>query len=109
MQALEEPFLAIALNPRLIRKLQVETILQFEADYNEKRGIPVDPKMLPKEKRPKVGVQVDISNTRYCRSRTGVNPRTDTADIVQASPPQHSERKYSRKISTPLCGPPQTS
>lgn len=33
---------------------QVETILQFEADYNEKRGIPVDPKMLPKEKRPKL-------------------------------------------------------
>ncbi|KAK6060230.1 hypothetical protein COOONC_02117 [Cooperia oncophora] len=30
---------------------QVETILQFEADYNEKRGIPVDPKMLPKDRR----------------------------------------------------------
>ncbi|KAL6727338.1 hypothetical protein Aduo_009226 [Ancylostoma duodenale] len=32
---------------------QVETILQFEAEYNEKRGIPVDPKMLPKERREK--------------------------------------------------------
>ncbi|ETN68380.1 hypothetical protein NECAME_05654 [Necator americanus] len=32
---------------------QVETILQFEANYNEKRGIPVDSKMLPKEKREK--------------------------------------------------------
>ncbi|CAJ0598701.1 unnamed protein product [Cylicocyclus nassatus] len=32
---------------------QVETILQFEADYNEKRGIPTNTKMLPKEKREK--------------------------------------------------------
>ncbi|KAK5980352.1 hypothetical protein GCK32_004653 [Trichostrongylus colubriformis] len=30
---------------------QVETILQFEADYNEKRGIYTDPKMLPKDRR----------------------------------------------------------
>ncbi|KAJ1349213.1 hypothetical protein KIN20_004684 [Parelaphostrongylus tenuis] len=30
---------------------EVETILQFEAEYNEKRGIPVDPKMLPRSRR----------------------------------------------------------
>uniref|UniRef100_A0A1I7WUS9 Polypeptide N-acetylgalactosaminyltransferase n=1 Tax=Heterorhabditis bacteriophora TaxID=37862 RepID=A0A1I7WUS9_HETBA len=35
---------------------QVETILQFEAEWNKENSIPVDPKMLPKNKRPKVDI-----------------------------------------------------
>ncbi|KIH67165.1 hypothetical protein ANCDUO_02502 [Ancylostoma duodenale] len=55
MSEMWKPRLEMSLTVLLLRKadIMVETILQFEAEYNEKRGIPVDPKMLPKERREK--------------------------------------------------------
>ncbi|KJH43021.1 hypothetical protein DICVIV_10991 [Dictyocaulus viviparus] len=47
---------------------QVETILQFEAKYNEKRGIFVDPKMLPKNKREKLPQKKQFSLLEHERA-----------------------------------------